>query len=31
MVSSISPKDFYCVYNDFNVASKSQQFFYMGG
>ncbi len=25
MVNSISPKDFYCVYNDFNVASKSQE------
>ncbi len=25
MVNSISPKDFYCVYNDFNVARKSQE------
>lgn len=25
MKNNISPKDFYCVYNDFNVSSKSQE------
>lgn len=25
MVNSISPKDFYCVYNDFNVSNKSRE------
>ena len=25
MVNSISPKDFYCIYNDFNVSNKSKE------